>query len=41
MLRRLITAAALIAGSAGVTLAQDVDEAAAVFKTWRDEPGRP
>ena len=32
MLRTLITAAALIAASAGVTLAQDVEKGAAVFK---------
>jgi cytochrome c len=32
MVRTLIAAAALIAGSAGVTLAQDVDKGAIVFK---------
>jgi cytochrome c len=32
MVRTLITAAALIAASAGVTLAQDVDKGATVFK---------
>ena len=32
MVRTLITAAALIAASAGVTLAQDVDKGAIVFK---------
>ena len=32
MVRTLITAAALIAASAGVTLAQDIDKGATVFK---------